>query len=72
MPGVLLVARAWKLYWNPIDSIRGSVLGYLRRSQSPDLSRSLCFHTSDLSNLPIIVSYSFTSFMSFVHLHIIH
>jgi hypothetical protein len=72
MPGVLLVARAWKLYRNLADSIRGYVLGYLLWSQSSDLSGSLCFHASDLGNLPIIVSYPFTSFMSFVHLHIVH
>jgi hypothetical protein len=52
-----------------MDSVGGSVLGYLR---SPGLLRSLYIDTSDLSNLPIIVSYPFTSIMSFVHLHIVH
>jgi hypothetical protein len=70
MSGVL-VARARKLYRNPTDTGGGSVLRYLRRSQSPDLSGLLCFDTSDLGNLPIIVSYPFTYFMSFVHLHIV-
>jgi hypothetical protein len=36
------------------------VLWYLGRSQSPDLSGSLYFDTSDLDNLPIIGSYPFT------------
>jgi hypothetical protein len=44
---------------------------YLLLSQSPDLSGSLYFNTSYLGNLLIIVSYSYTSFMPFVHLHII-
>jgi hypothetical protein len=44
------------------------VLGYLERSQSPDLSGSLYFDTSDLGDLQ--GSYPFTSFMSFVHLQI--
>jgi hypothetical protein len=55
-----------------MTSVRGSVLDYLRRSQSPGLSGSLYFDTSDLGNLLIVVSYQFTPFISFVHLHIIH
>jgi hypothetical protein len=38
---------------------------------SGNLLGSLCFHASDLGNLPIIVSYSITSLMLFVHLHIV-
>jgi hypothetical protein len=54
-----------------MDSDRESLLEYLGRSRSPDLSGSLCFHASDLGNLPIIVSYLITSLMLFVHLHIV-
>jgi hypothetical protein len=32
---------------------------------------SLCFHASDLGNLPIIVSYPITSLILFVHLYIV-
>jgi hypothetical protein len=67
MPRVLLVAWAWKLYRNHANSIRGSVLAYLGWSWSSGLLGSLCFHTSDSGNLSIIVSYPFTSFMSFVY-----
>jgi hypothetical protein len=35
------------------------------------LSGSLCFHTPNLNNVPIIVSYPITSLTFFVHLHII-
>jgi hypothetical protein len=71
MSGALLVTQVRKLCRNPMDSVRGSMLGYLGRSRSPGLSGALHFDISYLNNLPIIISYSFTSFMSFVHLHII-
>jgi hypothetical protein len=43
-----------------MDSDRESLLEYLGRSRCPSLSRSLCFHASDLGNLPIIISYPIT------------
>jgi hypothetical protein len=48
-----------------------TLLVYLGWSSSPDLSKSLCFHASDLGYLPIIVSYPITSLLFFMHLHII-
>jgi hypothetical protein len=53
--------RAVQLSYNPAQT-RGRNLG---------LSGSLYFHASDLCNLSIIVSYSITSLMLFVHSHII-
>jgi hypothetical protein len=54
-----------------MDSDRESLLEYLGSSKSPGLLGSLCFHASDLGNLPIIVNYPITSLMLFVHLHIV-
>jgi hypothetical protein len=52
----------------PMDSDRVSARVPM---DSGNLLGSLCFHASDLGNLPIIVSYSITSLMLFVHLHIV-
>jgi hypothetical protein len=46
-----------------MDSVRVFVLGYHKRSQSPNVLKMLYFDTSDLNNLPIIVSYSFTFYV---------
>jgi hypothetical protein len=59
--------------WPPGPSlVRGSMLGYLGRSWNSSLSGSLYFDTLDMCNLPIIVCYPFTSFISFVHLLIVY